>query len=95
MKAKAGKCNFAKKIIYMMSENQAPKQTAIEKFTRILSMVMSFVYIVLGVGLFTKAINFPIEETYGKILGAGLVLYGGYRFYRAVKGNPTNNLPNQ
>ncbi len=78
-----------------MLENQKPKQSALEKFTRILGMVMSFVYIVLGVGLFTKAINFPIDEMYAKVLGAGLVIYGGFRFYRAVKGPATNNLPDQ
>jgi hypothetical protein len=78
-----------------MPENQTPKQTGLEKFIRILSMVMSFVYIVLGVGLYTKAIDFPIDDIYRKILGGGLIIYGGFRFYRAMKGNDADNLPNK
>jgi hypothetical protein len=78
-----------------MPESRIPKQSPLEKFTRILGMVMSFVYVVLGVGLYTKALDFPIEDIYRKILGAGLVIYGAYRFYRAMKGNVGNNLPNQ
>ena len=71
-------------------ENQPQKQSGAEKFIRILGMVMSFVYIVLGMGIFTKAIdlaamNFSMDEPYGKILGIGLVIYGGFRLYRAMK----------
>ena len=86
--------NFARKIIQYM-ESQSPKQSGAEKFIRILGMVMSFVYIVLGMGLFTKAIdlsamNFNLEETATKVLGAGLVVYGGFRLYRAMKGGVRN-----
>ena len=70
-------------------EGQAPKETGFEKFIRILGMIMSFVYVVIGVALFTKAINLSIDETYSKILGIGLVAYGAFRFYRAFKGPNT------
>lgn len=72
-------------------ESQSPKQSGTEKFIRMMGMIMSFVYIVLGIGLFTKAIdfsamNFSMDDTSTKILGVGLVAYGAFRLYRALKG---------
>ncbi len=72
-------------------ENQPLKQSGLEKFIRIMGMIMSFVYIVLGIAIFSKAIdlsqmNFTLDETYSKILGVGFVVYGAFRLYRALKG---------
>lgn len=66
--------------------SQPQKESGLIKFTRILGMVMSFVYIVLGVGLFMNAIQIGLESTAAKILGGGLVAYGAFRFYRAMRG---------
>ncbi len=71
-------------------EDQTPKENVFVKFMRILGMVMSFVYVVLGVGLFSKAINLGLDDSFSKILGIGLVVYGAYRFYRALKGGNPN-----
>lgn len=74
-----------------MIQDQLPEKSGLEKFIQIMGMVMSFVYIVLGIGLFTKAIdlsslNFAMDETPTKVLGIGLLVYGGFRLYRAMKG---------
>jgi hypothetical protein len=71
-------------------QEQPPKPSAPEKFLRIMGMVMSFVYIVLGMGLYTNAIdlsafNLTIDDSYRRILGIGFVVYGGYRMYRSLK----------
>ena len=66
-------------------QDQLPRESGFSKFTRILGMVMSFVYVVFGVALYMKVINFPMEDTYNKILGIGLIIYGAFRFYRAMK----------
>jgi len=66
--------------------NETPKQSIMSKFVRILGMVMSFLYIIIGVGLLTKSIDLGIEANFNKILGIGLLIYGAFRFYRALKG---------
>ena len=68
-------------------EEKAPKEGGFTKFIRILGMLMSFVYVTIGVAIYTKAIDIGLSGSFDKILGAGLVIYGGYRFYRAMKGN--------
>jgi cytochrome c biogenesis protein CcdA len=69
---------------------QPQRDTGFGKFTRILGMIMSFVYITIGMALFTGSVNLPIDLIWMRVLGIAIVIYGGFRFYRAFKGNPGN-----
>ncbi len=66
--------------------NQPQKESGFIKFTRILGMLMSFIYVVLGVGLFMNLFQIGLENMPSKVLGSGLVAYGAFRFYRAMRG---------
>jgi hypothetical protein len=67
---------------------QPQRDTGFGKFARILGMVMSFVYVTIGVALYTETVKIGIDPLWSKILGGGIILYGAFRFYRAFRGNP-------